>query len=372
MFGAPYIAYVSRYAEAHKVMSSPAYRVPDLSGLRPPTGNTKLDQLNDRFRDNIFTVNDQEHAMRRKLVGAFFDARHLDVIRQYAEGYCQEAMDQLVERLQSGESVDVHTELSEYVACNTMARYIGVSPADCAVQKQYPVMILDASSPVRDSQRIALAVEAVDAQVTYFTELLRERRRSPKQDVASELAAYGAAHGIPEQHMVDVIWGIWINSFVTTVAAADAAMARMIRHPAAAQRIRRNPNDIDAFISETLRLDAPFPLTATVRAVAEETELGGTVLPAGTHALALLGAVNRDPNVFVNPDEFNLDRDFSKLMTFGRGIHYCVGARLVRMEMSIILRQLCQRLPDSVVVREAVRHSAATTRRHERLILGLQ
>ena len=119
--------------------------------------------------------------------------------------------------------------------------------------------------------------------------------------------------------------------------------AWMLAHrPDIQHQVRENPELLGAFIEETLRCEAPF--RGHYRHVRHDTTLRGVDLPAGSHLLLLWSAANRDPDHFEAPDEFRLDRTEAKgHITFGKGLHFCVGAALARLEAQIVLRLLLDR-----------------------------
>ncbi len=130
----------------------------------------------------------------------------------------------------------------------------------------------------------------------------------------------------------------------TTTNFLGNAVLALLRHPAELDRLRENPDDVPAVLDELLRFDSPVS-TATFRFTTEAVTLGSTDIPAGVPVLVALGAANRDPERFPSPDLLDLDRDAAAHLSFGHGIHRCVGAPLAKAEAEIALRAVLTRFP---------------------------
>ena len=120
-------------------------------------------------------------------------------------------------------------------------------------------------------------------------------------------------------------------------------MLALLRHPDQWQALVNDPTLIDSTIEEMLRYDCPVQWTS--RATGEPIEIAGVTIPAGQIVLGCVGAANRDPEKFESPDEFNITRKENRHLSFGTGIHFCLGAALARMEAEIAVRQLAERYP---------------------------
>lgn len=128
----------------------------------------------------------------------------------------------------------------------------------------------------------------------------------------------------------------------TTTNAINSAIELLVKHPEMQDRLRDNPDEIDVFIEETLRFEAP--IQALFRLAVKDTEIGGVSVPAGSIVVLRWGAANRDPHVFIDPDEFDPDRAGArKHITFGYGSHFCLGSHLARKEIKIVLQRLLAR-----------------------------
>jgi cytochrome P450 family 144 len=156
----------------------------------------------------------------------------------------------------------------------------------------------------------------------------------------------------------------------STSSLLGNAVRMLAEDSALQQRLRERPADIDVFVGKELRLESPF--RQMMRSVPRDTTLGGVDIPAGSTALLLFGAGNRDPEQFDNPDTVDLTRGSPRHhLAFGHGIHYCVGAALARIEARAVLKALLEQTGDFGL--DPDRHSrwvdSLLVRRHEQLPL---
>jgi cytochrome P450 len=141
-----------------------------------------------------------------------------------------------------------------------------------------------------------------------------------------------------------------------------------LRHPQEWERLAAEPYELtETAVEEILRFDSPLHLFE--RTATEATEVAGVALEPGDKVAALLGAANRDPAVFADPDRFDAGRDPNPHLAFGAGIHFCIGAPLARLELEISVRTMLSRFPDLVVV-EAQRRPTFVLRGFERLVVS--
>ncbi|MET8763323.1 cytochrome P450 [Lentzea sp. NPDC004782] len=367
LFGAEYYCFVSRYAEARYIMTSPLFRVPDLGPLFPQGDDPRVNRMHQLFANNVLALNPPLQTERRRLLTSLLSAGAAEQLREITERLCEEAVASVVGRLQAGDEVDVHAALSEKVALETIATFLGVSPEDAVRLKPFASDLIDASHPVRDKRTMATAVEAVDALQQHFSGLLAERVRSPRDDLASRLGAAVVGDQVDERDVVDVLMGLWITGFLSTAAGIDTAVVNWARDRALFAAANESPAGLRGYVNESLRLDPPLPTSGAIREATTDIELGGVTLPRGTQVIILFGAVNRDPEVFEHPEKFLPLRNNSQAMSFGVGAHYCVGAQLARMEMSAVMTQLDRRLQAQVEVTEAVRRKCLLPRMYDTL-----
>jgi cytochrome P450 len=158
--------------------------------------------------------------------------------------------------------------------------------------------------------------------------------------------------------------------FETTVNLISNAVARLSENPSELARCLADPSLWDNAVEEVLRHDSPVQLTG--RTAVRDTTVQGVAIPAGTTVLIMLGGANRDPEVFEDPDRFDVTRaNAGDHVAFSLGAHFCLGAQLARLEARVALRELYARFPDLRVAGEPVRKQTQVLRGYERLPVSL-
>lgn len=188
------------------------------------------------------------------------------------------------------------------------------------------------------------AAQARNAMIEYLRPFALERRRNPGNDIISYLAATQVdGKLLDESDLIDFIRFMYPAAGENTTNGLGLLLYRVLSDPQVRERVLRNPQDRAAAVEESLRLDPPVPL---ITRFAEKTvTLSGTVIQAGSPVLLGIGAANRDPELFKDPDRFCLDRGITDHIAFGRGPHFCLGAHLARAEMRATLDLMLDRLP---------------------------
>jgi cytochrome P450 family 150 subfamily A5 len=179
----------------------------------------------------------------------------------------------------------------------------------------------------------------------YFTRYIEQRRTSPRDDVLGKLASVRFPDGeLPE--VIDVVRLaaiLFAAGQETTARLLTAGMRVLAEQPALAARLRSDPGEIPNFVEECLRLEGP--IKGSFRLALRDTQLGGVDIPAGSMLMAVIGAANRDPRVFEDPERFDAKRPNARRnVAFGHGEHFCPGASLARAEVRISFERLLARM----------------------------
>jgi cytochrome P450 len=196
--------------------------------------------------------------------------------------------------------------------------------------------------PDSDVPRRSLASR--NALADYFRELIAARRRAPRSDMLSELiAAEEAGDKLSESELLATCILLLIAGHETTVNLIGNGTLALLRHPDQLRRLRDDPRLIGTAVEELLRFDGPVQRTA--RIPSEDVLIGGRVIAKGEMVMPFIGAADRDPAQFPDPDRLDLGRTDNRHIAFGWGIHFCLGAPLARVEGQIAINALVQRLP---------------------------
>jgi cytochrome P450 len=178
----------------------------------------------------------------------------------------------------------------------------------------------------------------------YFRALLPERRRHPRADLLSSLiAAEEAGDRLTEGELLATCVLLFIAGHETTVNLIGNGLLALLRHPDQLERLRAEPGLIGSAVEELLRFDSPVQRTA--RITNAPVEVGGKTIPSGAFVVTAIGAANRDPQHFPDPDRLDVGRTDNRHIAFGFGIHFCLGAPLARVEGQLALGALMRRMP---------------------------
>lgn len=202
---------------------------------------------------------------------------------------------------------------------------------------------------------------------SYFTDLVEERRREPRDDLTTALVRIHDSDGhdsdgsvLSRGELLSNLVLLLVAGFETTTNLLGNGLVVLLCNPQWADRLRDDASLAERYVSELLRFDSPVQLTA--RWSREEVEFAGVRLPAYTEILLLLGADNRDGRHFRDPSRFDPYRDPGQPLSFGAGAHYCLGAALARLEAQVAFPLLLRRFPRLALVGEPLRRDRLTLR----------
>ncbi len=230
---------------------------------------------------------------------------------------------------------------------------LGVPPADRGLLRPWSSAItgMFELNPTEDTARRAvLASEEFSA---YLRELIAVRRRDPGEDLISALiAAHEDGDRLSEQEMVSTCVLLLNAGHEATVNTTTLGWLTLFRHPGQLALLREDPARLRDAVEEMLRYDTPLQMFE--RWVLDDIEVGGTVIPRGSEIALLFGSANRDPARFTAPDRFDVTRpaDGNRHLTFGAGIHYCLGAPLARLELAASFGTLLRQAPGLTLAAE--------------------
>lgn len=194
-------------------------------------------------------------------------------------------------------------------------------------------------SVVEDQQR------AFGELLAFFDELIEQRQRNPGEDLISQLVVAQRREAVlSPQVLRNTCAFLLVTGYETTVAALGTGMYTLLRNPDQLAALQRQPDRVPSAVEEMLRFETPLQ-RSTFRMLVRDCMIGGKQLQAGDQVGAIIGAANRDPREFIDPDRFLIDRKPNRHLAFGTGIHVCLGAILARSELRIAFSRLAQRAP---------------------------
>jgi cytochrome P450 len=317
---------------------------------------------------SMLAVDPPDHARFRRLVTRAFTAKAVAALRTRTEEIAAELLDELAPEFEREGPVDLVRRYSALVPVTVIAEMLGVPP------EMRPTLLawgdgaaasLDMGLPWSSYARAERSLAAFDA---WLRGHLRGLRNAPGEDLLSTLVqvADDDGSGLTEQELVATSMLILAAGFETTVNLISNGAVRLFEHPDQRALLAEDPSLWPNAVDEVLRHDSPVQRTA--RMARRDTVVEGVPVAQGEIVVTVLGAANRDPAVFPDPDRFDVTRTNAKEhVAFSSGIHYCLGAALARMEGEVALRALFTRFPDLAPAGEAARRPTVILRGWESL-----
>jgi cytochrome P450 len=254
----------------------------------------------------------------------------------------------LLDDIEGGATVDLAAALARPLPLIVMGELLGLSTVDCAGFAELAVDFLGGlgHGAGRSPELVVRRRQANVEFVARFADIVAERRGRPGDDLVSALiAAHEQGRRLTEDEVFGLCAFLFVAGLETSRGLIGNAVLALLRQPDQLGRYRAEPAIRDAAIEELLRYDSPSPVT--VRAALTDVELGGETIRRGDLVVLLLGAANRDPATFADPDRLDLTRGNSAAhLSFSAGIHFCLGAGLARLEARIALTAVFERFPE--------------------------
>jgi cytochrome P450 len=257
----------------------------------------------------------------------------------------------LLESFSSSGRADFVKEFAAPFPIATIKEMIGLGEIPTDKIRLWSIAIADRFGGLMSTEReLQCAAEVVEFQQAMMS-AIQERRRESQGDFVSGLVEARTAEGesLNDIEILSILQQIIPAGTDSTAVALTRGLMILLRYPDLMNELRVNPARIPAFIEEMLRIEAP--LQSTLRIVRRDTNLGGIDIPRGAQILVRVGAANRDPNMFADPDTFDIDRKNARShLSFGRGHHSCLGVMLARKELAIAFEEILSRLKDIRIV----------------------
>lgn len=280
-----------------------------------------------------------DHTRLRRLVGKVFHPAAVRSLRMRIQGIVDGLLDQVVE----AGTMDVIADLALPLPVAVISELLGLPVDDHARIGRWADSIARAFDDVLTPE----ALERTEAAILQCTEYVRTKIAvvgGAESGILSALRAAEASDQLSESELISNVNLLLFAGFETTRNLIGNGFFALLRNPTQLARLRAEPGLVPNAIMELLRYDAP--VQANRRIPREPIEVGGVEIPAGEKLLLLLGAANRDPARFVDPDSLNVARPDVRPLSFGGGVHFCLGAGLAVTEAEIAVSSLIERLAD--------------------------
>lgn len=333
--------------------------------FKPKQPESEWQVFNWLHADSILDSEPPKHTRLRSLITKAFNRTMIERLRPQIEQITRSLLDDAERRLQADGHFDLIHDFAEPLPVKVIAKMLGfpeedehlLRPWSQAIVKMYEV------SPSEDDR--AAARLASQEFSDYVDGLRHQRLAQPGDDLITDLVAVEeAGEKLNTQELIATCVLLLNAGHEASVNGFGNGMAAALERPAQMKILREHPLEVaNTAIEEFVRFDAPlqmFDRTAT-----EPVEIGGVTIEPGQKIASLLGSAARDESVFKNPNEMDVTRDPNPHIGFGAGIHFCIGAPLARLEMSISLPMLMQRFPELKLAADPVRRPTFVLRGFE-------
>ena len=284
-----------------------------------------------------------DHTRLRALVNKAFTPRVVEAMRPHI----QDLVDGLLDRVLPTGRMDIIEDLAYPLPVTVICEMLGVPVTDQAAIRQWSADLarsLDAIGPQADVEVQERGAQARHALAEYFRTQIPERRRQPRADLLSALiAAEEQGDRLTERELLAMCVLLFVAGHETTVNLIGNGILALVHHPDELRRLRADQALIPSAVEELLRYDSPVQRTARIPSV--DVDIEGHTIRQGTMVVAAIGAANRDPAHFPDPDRLDLTRRDNRHLSFGFGIHFCLGAPLARLEAQVAIGTLIRRAP---------------------------
>ena len=328
------------HPETSAILSDPAMFSSDLTALQPKQNDLELFQ-----RGNFVQMDPPQHRKLRTLVSQAFTPRVVAGLEPRIAELTTQLLDQV------GERFDLIDALAYPLPVVVIAELLGIPPSDRGLFREWADVLLgqevDPDQAVAEvSEQAVKAVAPTMRQMNaYFLDYIKSRRANPGTDLTSKLVqAEVDGERLADEEIVGFVGLLLIAGHITTTATLGNSLVSFQDNPEAAAQVRADPMLLPAAIEEVLRVRTPFPRLGRIAKV--DAEVGGVLIPAGQIVMPWLAAANRDQRVFTEPDRFDIHRKPNPHLSFGHGVHFCLGAPLARLEARVAMRLLLQRYRD--------------------------
>lgn len=347
---------VTRYEDVYAGLRDPRFssnRMGMYIQALPPDLRTRVQPLLDHISKWVQLTDEPDHTRLRKLVMMAFTPRMINSLRARVEDLAKS----FITDIQPGEPFDLIEKFCGPLPATVICEMLGIPLKDRERFRIATHRLMEFSTrggPALKDYADAAGVSLNDL-INLFEELVEERRKAPREDLLGSLVSAEAdGERLSNEELYAMCVFIFLAGHETTTNGIASGMLALLQNPAQYSLFREDMEGTAmGLVEESLRYESPVP--RAVRRTREAMEIGGKLIPEGQMVVLLLGAANRDPEKFPNPDVFDIKRQPNRHLAFGFGGHFCLGAQLARLEMDISFRTITNLLPGLQLVSQDVR-----------------
>ena len=307
--------------------------------------------------ETLLDFDQPQHTRIRSLVSKAFSARALAEL----EPFVQQTVAELIDQIGKREKFDLIDSIAYPLPVLVIAKMLGVPARDIDRFRFWSDMVALEVEPLLTNENVFRVRQNMSELLKYFEERINEHKLTPQKDILTTLIkAEEDGDKLSHEELLGTLVLLLVAGNETTRNLIGNGVLALLQHPDQLQWLRNNLDKIDSAVRELLRYDSPVQINS--RIASEDVEIRGKKIRAGMKVILLIGAANRDPKVFSNPDQLDFSKTRKAHLAFGRGIHYCLGSVLATMEARIVIEALLSRFPRLNLASEPVRRERVVLR----------
>ncbi|MFJ2061282.1 cytochrome P450 [Streptomyces sp. NPDC087908] len=289
---------------------------------------------------------DESHPRRRGAVSSFFTPRRVKELIDKEEADVDRLLNEFSDVLAKEGEADLQSHVSMRLPSLTIASMFGIPEEDATRFRPLVMAIVAGLEPGLSSEQITACDDAYEKLREYFQRVIDDRRLNPKDDLSTYIVSGQGGRTRPallNNELIPAFLSLFAAGTMNTGSFIGNGVVALLQNPEQASLARSDSSLSEQVVTEILRYDAPMQITR--RMTVNDVQLGGVLLPKGTHLAIALGAANRDPEAYSDPHSFRVERSGPSPLSLGGGRFYCIGAALGKQEGSLVFRKLLQRFP---------------------------